>query len=162
MSAVSRSAVPLSADSLSAVALRRESWHGALRLANGHSAAGRLDEALRCYDRAVAAVDALLGGSPLAPPLLVAKIVSHLHRAAVLERLGRTHAADREFRSAWAFARAVADDPRQPPGLRQAACCHARVALAEWQGARGPWPQHAAENRASTDPDEKAAGLVLH
>jgi hypothetical protein len=134
-----------------------DSWHGALRSANGHCAAGRLLEALSCYDRAVYAVDALLVGTPLTAPLLMAKTVSHLHRAAVLDRLDRTRAADREYRSAWAFARAVADDVRQPAGLRQAACCHARVALAEWQGARGPAPRCIAP-----DPDEAEAGVVLH
>ncbi|MEE4384035.1 MAG: hypothetical protein V2J02_18700 [Pseudomonadales bacterium] len=93
-----------------------DSWHGALRSAIGHCAAGRLLEALSCYDRAVSAVDALLGGSSLTAPLLMAKTVSHLHRAAVLDRLDRTRAADREYRSAWAFARAVADDVHQPGG----------------------------------------------
>lgn len=137
-----------------------DSWHGALRLANGHRAAGRLREALSCYDRAVTAVDALLGGSPLTAPLLLAKTVSHLHRAAVLDRLERTRAADREYRSAWAFARAVADDARLPAGLRHAACCHARVALAEWQGARGPAPRCIAVD--SADPDEAEVDVVLH
>jgi hypothetical protein len=145
---------------MSTASLPCDSWHGALRLAKGHRAAGRLRDALSCSDRAVSAVDALLGASPLSAPLLMAKTVSHLHRAAVLDRLERTRAADREYRSAWAFARAVADDALQPAGLRRAACRHARLAVAEWQGARGPERRCLAADVAA--PDAAEAGLVLH
>ncbi|MEE4360280.1 MAG: hypothetical protein V2I63_02015 [Pseudomonadales bacterium] len=119
-------------------------WHPLFTAAQTHQARGELGEALAAYDRAVAAVDREFHEAEVAAssamPLLLAKLVSHENRAAVLEQLGRVEQARAELRLAAAFAGAIQDEPRMPDALRRAARAHLRALDALRSNARSLQP----------------------
>ncbi len=145
----------------------RPLWHDVIQHGNAHFTAGRYEDALAAFDRALTMVDRLLAGCRVDVALLISKIVTHLNRATTLVRLKRYMDADAAFRQGHGFAQAIVEEQAFPENLRHAARCHCRMIFSEWQVFRsehGHPLNHPAEAAfaASFEASSAAASATIH
>ncbi|TVS13860.1 MAG: tetratricopeptide repeat protein [Gammaproteobacteria bacterium] len=111
----------------------RPTCHDVIQHGNAHFTAGRYVDALAAFERALVMVDRLLVGCRVDVALFISKIVTQYNRAATLVRLQRHPDADAAYQQGLAFAQAIVQERAFAENLRQAARCHYRMLLNEWQ-----------------------------